>query len=279
MVFCACSAREEEQWRGQLLEHSTREGQRQTEDNVGPPPLYAVMNLDMKSLSQVFRQSGKLNRHLSIQRAATIPRSATCQVIIKNTNAMKDHQNRNVSPSDFVGRSQSLLTNNRVPILAPKRRERTRMERQLANVWTRELLPYPGMSGQRGENLIRGSASSMIRRLSRASISSTFSKRSTSVSSLADSRSEHLQDCVSQPDQQSPKTRPKLHGSKSLDVGLGMKNQTIAGPRPAHVLRRSNSTVGTKFFGSRRANKETTAPEAPVQDQKHRSSELALRRL
>jgi len=273
MILCACSPREEDQWRSRLLEYSTKEGQRQAEDNIGLPPPYALLNLDMKSLGQTFRQSEKLARPLSLQRASTIPRAASYQVIIKNTNAMKDHQIRNVSPSDSVGRSHSLMASNRVPVLAPKRTERTRMEHQLASVWTRELLPYPGMGGQRGENMIRHSASSMLQRLRGASLSSTFSKRSTSISSLADSRSEHLQDSVSQTDDLSAKKWPKLHGSKSLDVGLGTKNRTIAGSQVVHAPGRSNSLAGTRLFRFNRAKKEITAPEATNPEDELRCSE------
>jgi hypothetical protein len=275
MIHCACSAREEEQWRSRLLEYSTKEGQRQAEDNIGLPPPYALLNLDMKSLGQAFRQSEKPVRPLSLQRASTIPRIASYQVIIKNTNAMKDPPIRNVSPSDSVGRSHSLMASNRVPILAPKRVERTRMEHQLAGVWTRELLPYPGMGGQRGENMIRNSASSMLQRLRGASLSSTFSKRSTSVSSVADSRSEHLQESIYRTDDQSAKKWPKLHESKSLDVDLGMKNRTMAGSPVVHAPGRSNLLAGTRLFRIKRAKKEIIAPEATNPDDELRSSECS----
>ena len=273
MILCACSTQEEDQWRSRLQEHSTKEGQRRVEDNIDLPPQYAFLNLDMKSLGQTFRQSGNLIRPLSLQRASTIPRAASYQVIIKNTNAMKDPPIRNISPSDSVGRSNSLLASNRVPILAPKRMERTRMEQQLADVWTRELLPYPGMGGQRGENMIRNSASSMLQRLRGASLSSTFSKRSPSISSLTDSRSEHLQEPISQIGGQSPNKWPRLHGSKSLEIGLGMMNKTLAGSQVVHAPERSNSSAGTRLFRIKRAKKEITAPEATDPDAKLRSSE------
>lgn len=227
----------------------------------------------MKSLGQTFCQSEKVIRPLSLQRASTLPRAASYQVIIKNTNAMKDPPIRNVSTSDSVGRSRSLMASNRVPVLAPKRLERTRMEHQLADVWTRELLPYPGMGGQRGENIIRNSASSMLQRLRGASLSSTFSKRSTSVSSLADSRSEHLQASVPQTDNQSTNKWPRLHSSKSLDVGLGMKNRTLAGSQVVYAPERSNSSAGSRLFRIKRTKNDITAPEATNPDDKLRSSE------
>jgi hypothetical protein len=82
-------------------------------------------------------------------------------------------------------RSQSLLTTNRIPVLAPSRADRIRLEALLADVWTREILPFPGMTGRaRNEHLVRASASSMMRKLSVASIASNFTKRSGSMASL-----------------------------------------------------------------------------------------------
>ena len=109
--------------------------------------------------------------------------SGLCQVIIKNTNAFKD-----IPPSastTAINRSQSLLTTNRIPILAPSRADRTRLEALLSDVWTRDVIPYPGMTGRaRSEHLVRASASSMMRKLSVASIASNFTKRSVSIASL-----------------------------------------------------------------------------------------------
>ena len=85
-----------------------------------------------------------------------------------------------------INRSQSLLTTNgRVPVLAPPRGERARLEALLSDVWTRDILPFPGITGRgRSEHLVRSSASSMIRKLSVASIASTFTKRSGSIASV-----------------------------------------------------------------------------------------------
>jgi hypothetical protein len=120
-------------------------------------------------------------RRISIHRATTVgPNTGLCQVIIKNTNAFKDS-----TSSVHINRSQSLLTTNRIPIIASTRGERIRLESLLADVWTRDILPYPGMSGRaRSEHLVRASASSMMRKLSVASIASNFTKRSGSITSL-----------------------------------------------------------------------------------------------
>lgn len=253
MILCACSQQEEEQWKTGLLECATKEEQRQREDQAVSPPLYSLLSLQMKSLGQVFGLPGTLARRLSVQRASTIsPRSNTCQVIIKNTNALKDHKEQQLSPSCSLGRSQSHLTANRVSILAPKRSDRARMEYQLAGVWTKELLPYPGINGHRGENIIRSSASSVLRKLSKANISGQLSKRSASISSVTSSQGNSTCSVVSsrKDDEKKPAGRPRLYGSKSLDL-LGIKNGAVAGPRRPQLPTRASS----KLIGKRQRSK------------------------
>lgn len=190
-MFSACSATEQQQWlagveRGRSL--LALEGPA-TEHRV--PNLFTTTSLDLKALAPVFGQGGPLARRLSIQRAATVaPKVATCQVIIRNTHKPQDGQELRYSTIGPVNRSQSLLTTHRVTILAPKRSERIRLEQSLADVWTRDTLPFPGMSLTRGGNIIRASAGSLARKFSLASIHSPFTKRSTSLT-LVGSRFSH----------------------------------------------------------------------------------------
>ena len=85
-----------------------------------------------------------------------------------------------------INRSQSLLaTNDRIPVLAPSRGERARLEAILSDVWTRDVLPFPGITVRsRSEHIVRASASSVMRKLSVASIAGNFAKRSASTTSL-----------------------------------------------------------------------------------------------
>lgn len=91
-----------------------------------------------------------------------------------------------------INRSQSLLApKGRVPVLAPSRGDRARLEVLLSDVWTREVLPFPGVTVRaRNEHLIRTSAHSMIRKLSVTSIASQFTKRSASLASITRGGSE-----------------------------------------------------------------------------------------
>lgn len=74
-----------------------------------------------------------------------------------------------------------LTTNNRIPVLAPPRGERAKLEALLSDVWTRDVLPFPGITARsRSEYLVKASASSMMRKLSVASITGSFGRRSHS---------------------------------------------------------------------------------------------------
>jgi CCR4-NOT transcriptional regulation complex NOT5 subunit len=111
------------------------------------------------------------------------PATSLCQVIIKNTTTFKDVSHS--ASCATINRSQSLLTTNRIPVLAPPRGERIRLETLLSDVWSRDILPFPSMTSRaRNEHPVRVSASSMMRKLSVASIASNFTKRSASIASL-----------------------------------------------------------------------------------------------
>ncbi|KAH6997555.1 hypothetical protein BKA56DRAFT_469162 [Ilyonectria sp. MPI-CAGE-AT-0026] len=175
LIMTACSSKEEVEWRERLCRLIGQE------PDARDPNLYNSLSLNMKSLGTVFGRPGTIARKISIHRATTVgPKSPLCQVVLKNTSIAA---NRVPSPTS-INRSQSLLTtNSRIPVLAPSRSERTRLEILLADIWSRDILPFPGMASRsRSEHLVRSSASSMMRKLSVASITGSFSKRPGSAS-------------------------------------------------------------------------------------------------
>lgn len=200
LLMTACSPREQEEWRSRLT--NAAKGEQEQID----PSLYSSMFLSMKSLGTMFRKPGRcfqshingsvpltaffpspgtVARRISIHRATTVgPKSPLCQVILKNTSVVRD--NSDAASNSSINRSQSLLTTNpRIPIIAPPRGERARLEALMSDIWSRDILPFPGMTGRsRSEHLVRSSASTMMRKLSVASIASSFAKRSNSVASL-----------------------------------------------------------------------------------------------
>ncbi|KAI9172000.1 Phosphatidylinositol 3,4,5-trisphosphate-dependent Rac exchanger 1 protein [Paramyrothecium foliicola] len=176
VIMAACTAKEEMEWRARLANPTE-------ESHSNDCPILGTLHLGIKSLGTVFGKPGTIARRLSIHRATTVgPRSQLCQVILKNTSAVRDTSSAG-SAALTINRSQSLLTTNyRVAILAPPRSERARLEALLGDVWTRDVLPYPGMATRsRSEHLVRSSASSMMRKLSVASIASSFTRRSGST--------------------------------------------------------------------------------------------------
>lgn len=148
--------------------------------------------LDLKSTGLVFSSQTTLSRESSVQRSATVGgRPSISQVIVRNTHNSQhlDHRDSTLSIPP-INRSQSHMTAKRIPILGPKRSDRTRLENSISDIWTKERLPFPGMVGSRGGQIIRASAGSLARKLSLASIHSTFSRGRTSSLSMA-SRNSH----------------------------------------------------------------------------------------
>ncbi|KAF1988659.1 hypothetical protein K402DRAFT_402830 [Aulographum hederae CBS 113979] len=200
VMFSACSAREEEEWKGRLRERISNENQDFSEGRSSTNDLFTSLLLDMKAIGNVLGQPGSFARRMSIQRAATLgPKSTLHQVIIKNTQAQKSVEHDIDQTAVSVARSQSHMSYGHIPTLAPRRAERIRLEASISDVWTRDSLPFPGMASRRPENPIRASANSVMRKLSMASIASNFSKRSTSYTSLSHSRYEENSTCQKPP--------------------------------------------------------------------------------
>ncbi|KAI1134562.1 Dbl homology domain-containing protein [Hypoxylon sp. FL0543] len=180
IIMTACSSKEEIEWRTRLAHYNSVES-----NDLSEPIFYSSIFLNIKSLGTIFGKPGTIARRLSIHRATTVgPKSPLYQVILKNTSTMKDNSSTNTTSQ--INRSQSLLTtNSRIPVLAPSRGDRARVEALLADVWSRKVLPFPGITSRsRSEHLVRSSASSVMRKLSVASITSSFAKRSVSSTSI-----------------------------------------------------------------------------------------------
>ncbi|KAI1415937.1 Dbl homology domain-containing protein [Hypoxylon sp. FL1857] len=188
IIMTACSSKEEIEWRTRLARYNAVES-----NEFSEPIFYSSIFLNIKSLGTIFGKPGTIARRLSIHRATTVgPKSPLYQVILKNTSTMKDNSSTNSTSQ--INRSQSLLTtNSRIPVLAPSRGDRARLEALLADVWSRKVLPFPGITSRsRSEHIVRSSASSVMRKLSVASITSSFAKRSVSATSMPKASEDEL---------------------------------------------------------------------------------------
>ncbi|EMD87104.1 hypothetical protein COCC4DRAFT_82097 [Bipolaris maydis ATCC 48331] len=191
MILTACSSVEEEAWKNQLRERIVYETHDFVEGQSTMQDMFTSITLDLKSIGPVFGHANSLVRRMSVHRAATLgTKTNTNQVIIKNTQAQKFPDSSPPLSPGMVARSQSHLSPNHIPALVPRRAERIRLEHILEDVWTKDALPFPGMSSRRMENQIRASANSVMRKLSMASIASNFSRRSPSLSNTSNSKSD-----------------------------------------------------------------------------------------
>jgi len=213
----------------------------------------------------VFGHPGTLTRRISMQRSAIYnPRVKACQVIIKNTHTIKDHHETTRSALASLSRSQSLLSTHRVPILAPDRAVRVRIEHGMASVWSRELLPFPGMTASRGGHFIRARANSVMRVLSKASSTTTSSPRSVSYSSVFDSDSRPSTSGDGPTDQSEIREslQDEYGNSAAVRSKFGRCPQTHAGGRSFSVGR-GQSRV-SEFSNIERDRKNRGGSDAPT---------------
>lgn len=174
VLVSACSAKEEEVWRTQILDRAAAESRDYHEYSSTNMDLFASMNPDVKPIGTIFGRPGKLVRHQSLHRSGSDPKSDVVNVIIRNTHALSEVVcSQSSLPS--LNRSVSVLSMNRVPIFSPKRSERNCIEAKLMDVWTKDILPFGLMSpGPRK----RADASNLIKRLSVVSLVSTVARKS-----------------------------------------------------------------------------------------------------
>ncbi|KAK6428775.1 hypothetical protein LTR95_015080 [Oleoguttula sp. CCFEE 5521] len=191
IILTACSAIEALVWRDQLELRTQSQSLAVAQGKSNVFELHSPLVNDLRSIGKAFGKPGTFIRQASstnVHRTATVgPMTDLNQVIIKYTLAVRDAQETAASSATSlqIPRSQSVATPSHVQTLAPRRADRVRLEVMLNDVWSKHLLPYPGMTVRRSEQ-IRGSANNVIRKFSMASITSNFSsKRSASYTSMS----------------------------------------------------------------------------------------------
>ncbi|TGO46748.1 hypothetical protein BOTNAR_0567g00020 [Botryotinia narcissicola] len=188
IIVSACSAKEELEWKSRLIDRSGKHC-----NSIVQQEMTASLSLDIKPMGTVYGKPGTVARRNSIHRATTMKGQTTIprSVIVRNTSTTIEPSLSSSASQLSINRSQSLAGPHRPTILAPSRTERVRLETLLADAWTRDIIPYPGMGSRpHREHTVRASASSMMRKISHASISS-ITKRLGSIASLHKSAEDH----------------------------------------------------------------------------------------
>ena len=194
IIMTACSATEANIWRQHIGARIEKQAQAVAEGSGNVFELHSPLMAEMRSVGKAFGKPGSFVRRMSVHRTATVgPTTDLNQVIVKNTLAVKEAIDNSSHTSLQIPRSQSVATPSHVQTLAPRRADRIRIEGLLSDVWSKELLPYPGMTPRRSDP-IRASANHVIRKFSMASITSNFSssKRTASYTSISQSRKEDM---------------------------------------------------------------------------------------
>ena len=142
LILSACSAAEEEQWKSTLSSNGLKKPMLSEQ--------FSMLYLDIQAIGHVMGKPDSLLRKITMQEAMPQAR----YIILKNTHP-EASRGTNVGMREYIS----------LPVLTPRRAARMQMEGELAEVWTKESLPYPGMQRQ---HYIRASATSVLRKLSRS---------------------------------------------------------------------------------------------------------------
>lgn len=188
IIFCACTEAEERQWKSEILDLIDPKVERKRYSNE-----IDIVDSELHIFDCLASYSNSLPPGSSIRgfcgdaTGKQAPQMAPVQCIIKNTHVLvRDANEGGAADSFFPDFSASQDNIDYTPVLAPERAERAKIEFMMMEVWTREKLTYPAMAVGRSSQLLRHSASTMIRKLSRTSLASRSSTRTTSRASFVD---------------------------------------------------------------------------------------------
>ncbi|KAI1910469.1 hypothetical protein LOZ65_006366 [Ophidiomyces ophidiicola] len=163
LMFSACSAKEESEWVRHLILEMAPESS--TQPGAGSPRGKSSLYFDIKPLQAMIVNDRLLGaaRRTSIHGTLVTLASPDYQrIYIKGTSAIPINQS-NRPP---LGRSQSVQNAERDIVIAPKRQKRVKLEKRLSDIWTRDIIPYPGMPVQGlGEAFMRSSTDALMGRL------------------------------------------------------------------------------------------------------------------
>ena len=177
LILSASSATEERQWKTEILKRTAALVDA-TKPGSPDPRRYSFSCLDLAPLNREILSAPSLARRSSMHSLGTPSGNTNMQhVVIKKTHCPNNTDDIARQVNGEIERpkiqsSQSAL------ILTTRRHDRIRLERFIADVYTRDVLPFPGMVLGKGDILLRPGA--IMRKFS---IRPTgFGRRSTSLS-------------------------------------------------------------------------------------------------
>lgn len=169
LLFSASSATEEKQWKTEIIKSAAELVQDGARNVVSNPDTYFFVTLALMPLNippeSSPEETPSLPRTPSMPfLAATRPRSNSREVCIKKTNYPNNNEDSVFQDGEQPKRSRSVYSRREPPALTPRRQDRIRLEKFIADIYTRDVLPFPGMALAKGDILSR--TGSLIRRFS-----------------------------------------------------------------------------------------------------------------
>lgn len=179
VVLSASSAAEEKHWKTEILRCSAALAEMAQPGPAWDPRRYSFVNILLLPLDRVQYTVASLARRSSMESVSVSRTANVQQVIIKKTHCPHTSEDASspLSPDSEIERFKTPVVRGALTISA-KRVDRIRLERLISDVYTRDVLPLPGMVLGRGDIFRRGS---IMRRLS---MHAGFNRRSSSISTI-----------------------------------------------------------------------------------------------
>ncbi|KAJ5087359.1 hypothetical protein N7456_010975 [Penicillium angulare] len=178
-VLSAATSLEEKQWKTELLLRTAALADMAEPGGNWNPRRYSLLNLPLVALDRPQYTVASLPRRSSMDSMAITRKSNVQQVIVRKTHCPNNYDEStgsgSTSSAGEIERPKTPATRGSWTVTA-RRMDRVRLEKLISEVYTRDVLPYPGMVLGRGDIFRRGS---IMRRLS---FHAGFTKRSSSVS-------------------------------------------------------------------------------------------------
>lgn len=173
-VLSASSAAEEKHWKTEILRSSAALSEMARPGGVWNPRRYSFVNFLLVPLDRAQYSVSSIARRSSMDSMSISRKFNIQQVMIKKTHYPHNHDEPTNPPGSEIERPKTPIRG--ILTIAARRIDRIRLEKTIANVYTHDVLPFPGMALGRGDLFRRGS---LMRRLS---FHGGFSRRSTSGS-------------------------------------------------------------------------------------------------
>ncbi|KAJ5976311.1 hypothetical protein N7481_010018 [Penicillium waksmanii] len=173
-VLSASSAAEEKHWKTEILRSSASLSEMARPGGAWDPRRYSFVNFGLVPLDRVQYSVSSLARRSSMDSMSISRKFNIQQVVIRKTHYPHIHDESSNPPGNEIERPKTPIRG--ILTIVARRIDRIRLEKTIANVYTRDVLPFPGMALGRGDLFRRGS---LMRRLS---FHGGFNRRSTSGS-------------------------------------------------------------------------------------------------